>query len=254
VSLRSEGSRLKGSRGLKPPIIVNPNDTPSMQETLENIAHVLGKEPRAAEPKLDATLDGEDTDEDVEAAALSEDDIKLMASDDCDSPLPSEMSKNCKRATRTALAEFGHHRRHRFPSSRFLEIGSTSSSSSQESSSSEGEGNSAEGQIRKLEKLIKFAMKISKSIPEHVKKLEQLKQKQEQLTEVKARQEAVKTLEEHRRLMAEMAEHIVKLRAKLNELITKRSQLEASDDRLRKELKEMASSSSESSFSSESSR
>ena len=59
-----------------------------------------------------------------------------------------------------------------------------------------------------------------------------------------------KVLEEHRRLLGEMTQHIVKLRAKLNELIAKRGQLETSDERLRRELIDLESGESSSGSSS----
>jgi len=107
--------------------------------------------------------------------------------------------------------------------------------------------------IRRLEHQIQKAMLISKTIPDAVKKLEDLKVQEEKVTEERARQEATKTLDEHRKLMAEMTEHITKLRTKLNELVAKRAQLAASDSRLRRELGQFSASSSGSSSSSHSS-
>jgi hypothetical protein len=103
---------------------------------------------------------------------------------------------------------------------------------------------STPAQIKKLESQIKFAMALSKTIPENVRRLEQLKEKEERLTEVRAKKEAARTLEEHQQLMGELEAHIVKLRAKLNELIQKRSQLAVSDSRLRNELESMSESAS----------
>jgi len=107
-------------------------------------------------------------------------------------------------------------------------------------------------EIRKLEMQIRKAMDISKTIPETVRRLEALKAKEEKVIEKKARKEAVKTLDEHRRLMTEMSDHISKLRNKLNELVAKRSQLAASDARLRRELGQFSGSASGSGSSSSS--
>lgn len=199
---------------LQKPIILNPLAEPAVKDNLAKLSDILAREPPVAHEKA------EENDEEDPA----EDDLDLLDDDDCDK---IEKADKCgkKDVDKEDVDDV----------KKMLEGGDSAASSSGDDGAKKEKGGVSD-KIKSLQKMIDSAMELSKALPEKVKQLEALKGQEESTAEKGATGEAESTLKEHSKLMSEMAEHIQLLQAKLEQLSSKKKELEASDAKLRSEL------------------